>query len=151
MWKVFNPRRIPGRKQSSLLYLLHCLFTLHVLLFNLRRPFDWAQRCLTSPQPGWIGAWRIALGLPPVFFRTTITPDYERVQRLMAFFSPLCCRLSMHWTRKTMNTRRPSPLWRRPTRRKCSRSSPRPGRRYYRFGSPRFHLPKCSLFLLLER
>lgn len=52
---------------------------------------------------------------------------------------PLRCRLSMHWTQKTTSTRQPSPHSRRPTKRRCSRFSPRPERRYYRFILCTFH------------
>lgn len=60
-------------------------------------------------------------------------------------------RLSMHWTRKTMNTRRPSPLWRRPTKRRCSRFCPRPGRRYYRFIPSMFYHLHTDVLLMLSK
>lgn len=105
--------------------------TLHIPLFHYEHPFDRTQR--SQPLPAHLNRSEKNCGRPPArFFKTIITPDYERIQQLMAFF-PLCCRLSMHWTLKTMSMRRPSPLWRRPMRRKSSRSSLRPERRYYRF------------------
>lgn len=119
------------KKRIELQRLKYPHFTLHIPLFHYEHPSDrthWSQ-----PLPAHLN-WSVKnCGRPPArFFKTIITPDYERVQQLMAFF-PLCCRLSMHWTLKTMSMRQPSPLWRRLMRRKSSRSSPRPERRYYRF------------------